>query len=39
MKLARPLLRLARSGLDAPDCMLFLCKPVNAKENDIRIQK
>lgn len=38
-ELARPLLRLARSGLDAPDCMLFLCKPVNATENDIRIQK
>lgn len=39
VELARPLLRLARSGLDAPDCMLFLCKPVNATENDIRIQK
>ncbi len=39
VELARPLLRLARSRLDAPACMLFLCKPVNATENDIRIQK
>lgn len=37
--LAGSLLRLARSGLDEPACVLFLCKPVNATQGPIRIQK